>query len=529
MKIGPFFLLLIVFSFLLYPSCNSRNQNVPVPVLKAGPVDNFVVDGNGSEWLAIPWIPLYADPFGESPAAEDLQARIKLSVGVDWIGILAEITDDSMQMDTVNPWNGDAIEVFLSDYRGSENTLQISFALPRNSSEDVFTLVQNRFKDNCTEKSEPEINTSAVCIADGKQRTLEIRISADYLSGFSSPAIQVYVDDSDRKADPQRNQLVLFPVGHSYVNSFAMFTLERIQGIPEKVQGSSRMLIRDNRDLEVSVFGLEPDTEVKIVNPEKGVLLREMSAGESFKKTLSLPNLPIDPSRDTLFVYADNIPLGFHELLIAPRVYDSLTPPSFEREISVFKMQDAIALPEPGGTVFIGSSSIRMWTCIYQDFPELNAVHRGFGGSTSKEALMYVDDIVIPYKPSTVIYYEGDNDVPAGLSPEEVVENIRLFVEKVKKANPETRIFLISPKPAIKRMHLWDKYQKVHTAIKEYTDAVEDVFYVDVATPMFNDQGLLKTDIFIEDGIHMNREGYLIWKQVIREALGLPDAIQMES
>lgn len=529
MKFGSFFLLVTFFHFVFTSSCSNPPGRVSAPVLEAGPVENFVVDGKGSEWSEIPWISLYADPLGNQPDEEDLQARIKLSATDDYIGILAEIRDDLNYRDTLNPWNGDAIEVFLSDFRGSENTIQISFALPESESDEVFILIQDRFKDKCEDETKPEVVAQAGSVMAGNLRTLEIRIGTGFLPAGSIPAIQVYVDDSDLNQDPDRKQLVLFPVGHSYVNSFAMFTLKQIQGIPERTNGSSRLLIRDNRELELSVFGLEAGREVSLLKSGTEVLFKGVSEGEVFRKNLGISDLSIDLSADTLIVLAGNEPVGFHELLIAPRIYDSIPPPRFEREIAIFKMRDAISPPETGGTVFVGSSSIRMWTCIYEDFPELNVVHRGFGGSTSEEALLYVEDIVIPYKPSTVVYYEGDNDVPSGMSPGEVVENIRLFIEKVRLENPDTRFFLISPKPSIKRMHLWDKYLQVHSAMKEYSESVEGVFFIDVATPMFDEEGNLKTGIFIEDGIHMNREGYLIWKQVIRNALELEVNQEMEN
>ena len=48
--------------------------------------------------------------------------------------------------------------------------------------------------------------------------------------------------------------------------------------------------------------------------------------------------------------------------------------------------------------------------------------------------------------------------------------------------------------------------------------------YVDVAGPMFTADGELRPELFIKDRLHMNREGYKIWRDVVRDAL-LPDSV----
>jgi hypothetical protein len=41
--------------------------------------------------------------------------------------------------------------------------------------------------------------------------------------------------------------------------------------------------------------------------------------------------------------------------------------------------------PPKGGIIFTGSSSIRMWTSLKEDFPGLPVLNRGFGGSMIPE------------------------------------------------------------------------------------------------------------------------------------------------
>jgi hypothetical protein len=56
---------------------------------------------------------------------------------------------------------------------------------------------------------------------------------------------------------------------------------------------------------------------------------------------------------------------------------------AFEYEIAAYEAQPASA---PGGIVFTGSSSIRLWTTLAGDFPAHRVLNRGFGGSELRDA-----------------------------------------------------------------------------------------------------------------------------------------------
>src|SRR4026208_83224 len=55
-------------------------------------------------------------------------------------------------------------------------------------------------------------------------------------------------------------------------------------------------------------------------------------------------------------------------------------PPRCEADIHAFEAEDMAAPPPKGGIIFTGSSSIRMWTSLKEDFPGLPVLNRGFGG-----------------------------------------------------------------------------------------------------------------------------------------------------
>lgn len=176
---------------------------------------------------------------------------------------------------------------------------------------------------------------------------------------------------------------------------------------------------------------------------------------------------------------------------------------------------EATGTREPGGIVFTGSSSITSWTTLAKDFPGLPVRNHGFGGSTIADVTYYVDRIVIPYQPRLVVFYAGDNDLAAGHTPEQVAADFKAFFLEVRKALPKTRIAFISIKPSVQRANVFEPVRTANALIREWLGTQENVAYIDVFTPMLDDEGRIRPDLYIKDGLHMNRKGYAIWTQAV--------------
>ncbi|MCL5019789.1 MAG: hypothetical protein M1426_04890, partial [Patescibacteria group bacterium] len=127
----------------------------------------------------------------------------------------------------------------------------------------------------------------------------------------------------------------------------------------------------------------------------------------------------------------------------------------WDTTIQAFEKQDKEQFPEPEIIEFTGSSSILMWKTLAEDFKPLKVFNRGFGGSQMFEVLQYADRIIIPYKPRIIVLYAGDNDIASGKTPEMVLNDFKLLVEKIHNALPETFIYYISIKPSILRWAMW--------------------------------------------------------------------------
>lgn len=187
----------------------------------------------------------------------------------------------------------------------------------------------------------------------------------------------------------------------------------------------------------------------------------------------------------------------------------------WEAEIKKFEEADKQKPPAQGAVLFIGSSSIRMWKNLAQDFPEAQVINRGFGGSEIADSTYYVDRIVTPYRPRMVVLYAGDNDLANAKTPQRVFEDYKAFVSRVRKRLPRAKIAYISIKPSPARASLIEKMRAANELIRGYAAADKNLIYIDVFTPMLGRDGMPRRELFGSDGLHMNQEGYNLWRGVI--------------
>lgn len=197
-------------------------------------------------------------------------------------------------------------------------------------------------------------------------------------------------------------------------------------------------------------------------------------------------------------------------------------PARFEDTIRQFEAQDEISPPPRGAIVLTGSSSITRWNeRSVADLAPLTVIPRGFGGSVMNDVLHYLDRIVLAYEPRAVLIYEGDNDtgIENPIPRDVILDQLTQIIDRIHEKLPETRIYVLSVKPSILRWGVWPEAQAVSAGYKAIADRDPLVYYVDVAEPFLNADGSVMDDVFVEDNLHHNELGTLIWGSVIRAAL----------
>jgi|GEM_PF-365265 len=173
-----------------------------------------------------------------------------------------------------------------------------------------------------------------------------------------------------------------------------------------------------------------------------------------------------------------------------------------------------------GSIVFVGSSTIRRWDLL-KSFPDLPVVNHGFGGSQYADAVYFLKPLVEDAQPSTVVLYDGDNDLAAGKPVEQVAADAIAMIYRTRLAVPEARIIVLSVKPSPKRRALVDAQRKLNAMLEGYviTRGDKRLSYVDVGALLLGSEGEPRSDLFVADQLHLNDQGYALWAEKLRPIL----------
>jgi hypothetical protein len=201
---------------------------------------------------------------------------------------------------------------------------------------------------------------------------------------------------------------------------------------------------------------------------------------------------------------------------------------SLQLEIDRYVADDRAAPPAHCQVLFVGSSSIVLWKpMLAADMAPLPVINRGFGSSHIEHVNLWFDEIVAPYHPRSIVFYAGENDLDGGKTPQQVVADFDTFMSRKTAALGDTPVYFISIKPSKSRFAQLAQQSEVNDAIRARAAQRPDLHYIDVL-PLMLENGQPK-DIYREDGLHMTRQGYVLWTQAVKDALLPDDAAQLRS
>jgi len=191
----------------------------------------------------------------------------------------------------------------------------------------------------------------------------------------------------------------------------------------------------------------------------------------------------------------------------------------YEHEVQRLEQERASLEYEPK-MIFYGSSSIRLWETLHEDFKEYQPANLGFGGSTLAACVWFFDRLLTHYRPDSIIVYAGDNDLGDGRHPEEVFIFFQQLVAQVRRHFGDIPLAFISIKPSITRWNIVDSIRYTNTLIqKDILRQGNHLHYIDVYHKMTDNAGYPKREFLDPDGLHISAKGYALWKDIIRQQL----------
>lgn len=200
-------------------------------------------------------------------------------------------------------------------------------------------------------------------------------------------------------------------------------------------------------------------------------------------------------------------------LIIAGETLSAQNKPVYWEDVQTIKKYDQMYEPPYQPILFIGSSSIRKWNDLERTFANYVVLNRGIGGAVVNDITYYLNDIVFPYHPRQIVIYVGENDLPDEQSTaDSVLNRTKRLIEGIRAKLPEISILYISIKPSPSREKYQPKAIEANRLIREYLKEDKKITFIDVFSLMLTPEGKLRPELFVGDMLHMNGQGYKIWR-----------------
>jgi lysophospholipase L1-like esterase len=197
------------------------------------------------------------------------------------------------------------------------------------------------------------------------------------------------------------------------------------------------------------------------------------------------------------------------------------TQPNFWDDVQAIKRVDKMYKTPEHPILFVGSSSIRKWDNLHLVFSKYNVLNRGIGGAVTNDIVYYLDDLVFSYRPRQIVVYVGENDLP-NESADTILSRTKVLFNKIREKLPAVPIVYIAMKPSPLRFQYWQKAAKANELIKAFLSTLHDVKFVDVYSIMLTKELKPRPELFVEDMLHMNAEGYALWRKAVKPHLLKP-------
>lgn len=167
--------------------------------------------------------------------------------------------------------------------------------------------------------------------------------------------------------------------------------------------------------------------------------------------------------------------------------------------------------------VFLGDSLTN--ACEWHEFfRNIRLKNRGISGDTTNGILNRIDE-VIESKPRKIFIMIGINDLNQGRSVDEIFNNYKIILNSFHKKSSKTEVFVQSILPLNNQNFpnggVNNKIIELNARLKDL--AQEFSFqYIDLYSSFLDGNNQLDERYTI-DGIHLNGQGYLVWKGIIEQ------------
>ncbi|MCR9197859.1 MAG: GDSL-type esterase/lipase family protein [Planctomycetaceae bacterium] len=207
------------------------------------------------------------------------------------------------------------------------------------------------------------------------------------------------------------------------------------------------------------------------------------------------------------------------EKLLQP--YVEAATKRWAKDVEAFDAQNRSEPDPDNGILFIGSSSIRRWDSIAADMAPFPTIRRGYGGAKYTDMAVFAERIVQPHRYRALVMFVGNGVVgePTDHSPELIERLTRHIVRVSQKHQPEAPVFLIEITPCERRFDAWRKIRQVNARLREVALSTPSTYFIPTASHYLKPDGTPRPELFVDDRLHLNADGYQLWSRLIKRRL----------
>ncbi len=177
---------------------------------------------------------------------------------------------------------------------------------------------------------------------------------------------------------------------------------------------------------------------------------------------------------------------------------------------------------EKGGVLIMGSSTMDYWSDWQTDIGGRLGYNVGIGGTIVEDWLYAYDKLVKPFDPSVILVYLGGNNINnmghTGAYAESLMEKL---LNQMHTDFPKAEIYYIYSM-AVPSCYKGGKfnyeYGRFIEEMKTLVEKTEWLSGIDTFGDLTRD-GEAKKELYRDDGIHLNDDGYDLFAKIINDAV----------
>jgi lysophospholipase L1-like esterase len=198
---------------------------------------------------------------------------------------------------------------------------------------------------------------------------------------------------------------------------------------------------------------------------------------------------------------------------------------TYQQWVDILKQEAKVAADRhPPHLTILAGDSLTLWFPT-ELLPEgKNWLNQGISGEISKGLLKRLN-IFDRTQPEVIFVMIGINDLIRGTNDEVILDNQRQIINYLKNVHPKAQIVIQSILPHGSDKATWKGRDKLlavaNTRIRRLNEELQSISnkkgvkFLDLYPLFTNTEGNLRQE-FTTDGLHLNREGYIVWRSALQ-------------